>query len=250
MLLLPLMAWWRRARPVVHPGLWLFALGLPLGVNEALLKPLFPEAHTLVNDWYTFNHYLLLTLYGFALASMQGAWDWLAARRFWSLGAGVVILVALLTLFETGILAHDSVADSLAANVFTWTWLLAFLGLGRQYMSYSNPLLKWARDASYPVYILHQTVIIVGAYFVVQQPWDPWTKYWLVLLTTMLVCALLYEMIRRVAVARFLFGMKPQQPRDATIRKEASSISSACATRASPPEPRGSAPPRAPHSAP
>jgi glucans biosynthesis protein C len=133
-----------------------------------------------------------------------------------------VILVALLTLFETGILAHDSVADSVGANVFTWTWLLAFLGLGRQYLSFSNPLLNWAREASYPVYILHQTVIIVVAYFVIQQPWSPWTKYGLVLLATIVICVLLYEMIRRVEVVRFLFGMKPAQHRGAMTRIAAS----------------------------
>jgi glucans biosynthesis protein C len=222
MLLLPLMLWWRRARPVIRPGAWLFALALPLGLNEALLKPLYPESHTLVDDWYTFNHYLLLTVYGFAFASMQGAWDWLAARRFWTLGAGLVILVALLSLFEAGVIAHDSVADALAANLFTWTWLLAFLGLGRQYLSFSNPLLRWARDASYPVYILHQTVIIVVAAFVIQQPWSPWSKYGLVLVATIVVCVLLYEMIRRFEVSRFLFGMKPAPRRAAMSRITAS----------------------------
>ena len=69
LLLLPLMAWWRRAKPALVAGHWLWVLGLPLGINEALLKPLYPESHSLWNDWYTFNHYLLLTFYGFVLAS-------------------------------------------------------------------------------------------------------------------------------------------------------------------------------------
>jgi len=69
LLLLPLMLWWRKARPVLKPGAWILALALPLGINEALLKPLFPETHNLVHDWYVFIHYLLLTVYGFVLAS-------------------------------------------------------------------------------------------------------------------------------------------------------------------------------------
>jgi hypothetical protein len=225
LLLLPLMAWWRRAKPALVAGPWLFALGLPLGVNEALLKPLYPETHSLVNDWYTFNHYLMLTLFGFALAAARGAWDWLASMRFWSLGAALAITVSLLTAFETGVLAHDSPADFILANVFTWTWLLAFLGLGRQYLSFSNPLLAWARDASYPVYILHQTVIIVIAFFVVRQPWMPWTKYWLVLLATMVACVLVYEgLLRRFVVTRLLFGIKGKAPAPvrATVRTAAS----------------------------
>jgi peptidoglycan/LPS O-acetylase OafA/YrhL len=228
LLLLPLMSWWRRASPVLHPGPWLFVLGLPLGINEALLKPWFPESHTLVNDWYTFNHYLMLTIYGFVLASARGAWDWMAAQRFWSLGAALVLSAGILTGFATGILRHDSPADSLLANLFTWTWLLAFLGLGRQYLSFRNPLLRWARDASYPVYILHQTVIIVIAFFVIRQPWSPGIKYWLVLTSTLAICVLLYEIIRRVAPLRILFGMKreypasPSPPPALSFRREAS----------------------------
>jgi len=72
LLLVPLLLWWRRARPELRPGVWMYALALPLGINEALLKPLFPESHNLIHDWYIFIHYLLLTIYGFVLASMPG----------------------------------------------------------------------------------------------------------------------------------------------------------------------------------
>ena len=209
LLLMPLLLWWRRARPVLRPGAWIYALALPLGLNEALLKSLFPETHNLVSDWYTFNHYLLLTVYGFVLASMPGAWDWLAQRRRWSLAIGLTMVAGLFALFESGVVAHDSVADNVFANVFTWFTLLAFLGYGRQHLSFGNRLLSWARDASYPIYILHQTVIIVIAYTVIQQPWGPWIKYWVVLGSTLITCVLLYEfLLRRFTVLRIAFGIK------------------------------------------
>jgi glucans biosynthesis protein C len=209
LLLLPLMLWWRRARPALRPGAWIFALALPLGINEALLKPIFPETHNLVSDWYIFIHYLLLTIYGFALASSDGTWEWLAQVRRRALFLGIAIVTVLLTLFEAGVLHHDTGADFLMANAFTWWCLMAFLGYGRQYLSFGNRLLAWARDASYPVYILHQTVIIVIAYFVIRQPWAPWTKYWLVLGATLIVCVLMYEyLLRRVPLLRLAFGIK------------------------------------------
>jgi surface polysaccharide O-acyltransferase-like enzyme len=73
-LLLPLLLWWRSAKQAVKPGAWLYALAIPLVLNEALLKPLYPESHKLIGDWYIFNHYFLLTLYGCLLASMRDAW--------------------------------------------------------------------------------------------------------------------------------------------------------------------------------
>jgi peptidoglycan/LPS O-acetylase OafA/YrhL len=209
LLLLPLMLWWRKAKPALKPGAWMVLLALPLGINETLLKPLFPETHNLVRDWYVFNHYLLLTVYGFALASSPATWDWLAKVRRPMLALALTVTIGLLSSFAVGIIRHDSPADYMLANVFTWTWLMVFLGFGRQYLSFGNRLLAWARDASYPIYILHQTVILGIAYFVIRQPWAAWTKYWVVLTATVLVCVLMYEyLLRRVAFLRLAFGIK------------------------------------------
>jgi len=209
LLLLPLMLWWRQAKPVLKPGAWIVLLALPLGINEAVLKPIFPETHNLVHDWYVFIHYLLFTVYGFLLASSPSTWDWLAKVRRPMLAIALTIIIGLLWLFAAGIIQHDSPMDSILANAFTWTWIMVFLGFGRQYLSFSNRLLAWARDASYPIYILHQTVIIVIAYFVIRQPWAAWTKYWVVLGATLLVCLLAYEyLLRRVAFLRLAFGIR------------------------------------------
>src|SRR5215217_4835769 len=85
---------------------------------------------------------------------------------------------------------------------------MTFIGYGRRHLSFANPVLRWARDASYPIYILHQTVIIAIGYWVIQQPWNAWAKYALVLLGTMAICVALYEGIRRLGLTRLLFGMK------------------------------------------
>ena len=211
LLLLPVMLWWRRARAHVAPGVWLCLLGVPLGINEALLKPSFPEAHNLVSDWYIFNHYLLLTAYGYFMASMSGVWRWLSDFRRWSLIAGVALFVLLISLFSAGVIHHDSVADGIGANIFTWLWVMVFLGYGYRYLSFVNPLLIWARQASYPFYILHQTVIVVIGYYVIQCSWTPWMKYFVILVLSMSACFVLYEgCVRRFSSLRLLFGMKVQ----------------------------------------
>jgi glucan biosynthesis protein C len=209
LLLLPLLVWWKRRQPQMRPGVWLYALALPLCLNEALLHPIFPETHNLVADWYLFDHYLLLTIYGFLLASIPGCWDWLSSQRRYALGVGVVALVVAVTLLEFGVIQHGSTEDAFIANLFTWTVLMGLMGYGRCYLSFENPLLRWARDASYPIYILHQTVIIAIGYFVIQEAWAPWVKYWIVLSGTLVSCILIYELcIRRFALSRIIFGMK------------------------------------------
>ena len=212
-LLLPLMLWWKRSAVKLQPGPWLLLLAVPLGVNEALLKPLFPESHKLIGDWYVFDHYLLLTAYGFLLASMPGSWQWISTQRHRLAIAGVLIYATAMLLFSQGIIHRDTPDDAFVGTSFTWVWVLAFIGYGYRHLSFCNPLLRWARDASYPVYILHQTVIVAIGYYVIQASWSPWVKYWAVLLATMASCWLLYEFIvRRFRITRLIFGMKPKRP--------------------------------------
>lgn len=151
----------------------------------------------------------MLTVFGFVLASMSGSWDWFAAHRRYALALACGVLIAAFAAFEWGVIERDTPADALVANVFTWFALMAFLGYGRRYLSFSNSVLRWSRDASYPVYILHQTIIIACGYYIIQQPWSPWAKYAVVLAFTLASCALLYEaVIRRFALTRLLFGLK------------------------------------------
>jgi peptidoglycan/LPS O-acetylase OafA/YrhL len=211
-LLLPLMLWWRGRQDKLQPGVWVCALALPLGLNEAVLKPLFPEAHNLIEDWYVFNHYLLFTSYGYLLASMPGSWQWLASQRHRFAAAGVTLFAGATLLFELGVIHRDTPIDAFVATAFTWACVLAFLGYGYRHLSFCNPLLRWARDASYPIYILHQTLIVTIGYYVIQASWSPGAKYWIVLAATLASCCILYELVvRRFGVTRLIFGMKPQQ---------------------------------------
>jgi glucan biosynthesis protein C len=210
LLLLPVLLRWRRSAVQVQPGVWLYLLVVPLAVNEAVLKPLFPGTLNLLGDWYVFNQYLLITLFGFLLASLREGWNWLESHRRLSFGFSIASVLALLALFRVGpVQPHFAVIDAVVGNVFTWTSLLALVGYGRRYLSFENGLLRWARDASYPIYILHQTLIVVIGYFVIQQPWNAMLKYGVIWLGALASCVLLYELcIRHTVITRVMFGMK------------------------------------------
>ncbi|WP_430390463.1 hypothetical protein [Dyella sp. 20L07] len=143
------------------------------------------------------------------MASMSGVWKWLSDFRRWSLIAGIASFTLLISLFGAGVIDHGSVVDGIGANIFTWLWMMVFLGYGYRYLSFVNPLLAWAREASYPFYILHQTVIVGIGYYIIQCSWAPWTKYFFILILSMGTCYVLYDgCIRRFAVLRLIFGMK------------------------------------------
>ncbi len=91
-----------------------------------------------------------------------------------------------------------------------WAWLLTLVAGGRHLFNFSNSLLEYANDASYPFYILHQTVLVAIALAIVELN-VPWlVKYCLLLVGTLGITAAVYELlVRRLRPARFLFGMRP-----------------------------------------
>ena len=49
----------------------------------------------------------------------------------------------------------------------TWLALVGLLGCGKCYLDRTSPALSYLAEGSYPVYILHQTVIVVIAFYLV-----------------------------------------------------------------------------------
>ena len=69
-------------------------------------------------------------------------------------------------------------------------------------------LLKYMNEAILPWYVLHQTITIILAWYLSRLGMNIGLEATLVVLGTMLGCALGYELVRRWAVGRFLFGLK------------------------------------------
>jgi hypothetical protein len=90
----------------------------------------------------------------------------------------------------------------------TWTFLILVLGLAQKYLGARSLFLTYASRASATVYILHQTVIILVAFYVVQWRIDILPKFIVILVVSLALTVALYELFRRWTVTRFLFGLK------------------------------------------
>jgi glucans biosynthesis protein C len=93
--------------------------------------------------------------------------------------------------------------------VGVWTILIGFLGVGRRYLDAPSGVLSYLAEASYPVYILHQTAIVLVAWVVVTWPVGLALQWIAVLGISVAITFALYEGVRRVGVLRWLFGMRP-----------------------------------------
>jgi peptidoglycan/LPS O-acetylase OafA/YrhL len=94
-------------------------------------------------------------------------------------------------------------------NINSWLWVLAILGYGKRYIKKGSKVLTYCNNAVYPFYILHQTVIVVIGYYVVQTRDDAAFKYAFLLIACFLISASIYHLyIRPFKIVRFTFGAK------------------------------------------
>ena len=92
--------------------------------------------------------------------------------------------------------------------VLAWCWIIGFLGFGSRVLNFENRFLTYANEAVLPFYILHQTILLIIGYFIIQWSSGIATKYMIITATSFVVIMAIYEfLVRRVNTLRFLFGL-------------------------------------------
>ena len=88
-------------------------------------------------------------------------------------------------------------------------WIIAIIGFGEKYLNFNNRFLGYANEVVLPFYILHQFVLLLIGYWVVQWQINALIKYIVIVSLSFIVIMGLYDIIiKRFQVTRFLFGMK------------------------------------------
>jgi len=90
----------------------------------------------------------------------------------------------------------------------TWLSVMGILGCGRAWLDRPSKALSYLGEASYPLYILHQTVIVVLAFYLVDLIAGGVGQWAALLGSAIVVTFALYEVIRRAKPLRPLFGLK------------------------------------------
>ena len=199
------------------PILWL------LGVRF-WLAPQFEETHALVDDWVVHAESLPLFLLGYVLATRAGFWQWVQRLRWRTLAVAVLAISVELGLRWLG---HHPPAgptpgwalhvpwytiERIARVSYTWVALLAIFGWGHTLLNRPFRWLSYCSEAVFPWYILHQTLIIALAFWLIPLHLGAATEAALVVGGTMAGCLLLHEVvIRRSDWLRPLFGLKPMR---------------------------------------
>jgi len=189
----------------------IFLFIVPLYFTEALIEPFFPITHALIGDWFTIINYLFLFLFGFLLITVKDVfWATVENYRKLYLIIGILsffIMLYLTRQYEDSTLRHFIEAFFKVMNL--WSWVLTLFGFASKFLNKRSKMLSYCNEAVYPFYILHQTVMIIIAYYLMNLEWSLVLKAPLMIFGTFGISWLIYEfLIRRWRFLRPLFGLK------------------------------------------
>ncbi|BFM10512.1 acyltransferase family protein [Simiduia litorea] len=212
---------------LILPSKWLgqLPLALLLLIPGSLLacygfwlRPQFPSTHALLGDWYNHATYLTVFALGYGFAACDAVWLKLKGKH-WPLLIMALSGYAIL-MWEDSLPENTGLGETVeywGDIVFTWfyyctlwCWILALCALAMRFLNHNSRALRYANGAVYPYYILHQTITVSIGYYLVEAQWGPIMEPLGVLAITFLGCAVGYEIIARIHLLRWLFGLAPK----------------------------------------
>ncbi len=203
----------KMANSLAHP-LAIFALFIPFAIYYFTLYLDYPEQQSLLDDWFLFIFSITLVVYGYLFGGSDSFWKTCEQFRFYYLTMALVCIFILFYAFWWP-MDLPKTTDyrlfwyGLLNSIHIWTIILTALGFAKKHFNFSNTFLSYTNKAVYPYYILHQTVIVVAGYFVVQSSLPIFIKLTILILVCFLTISVVYHwLIRPFVVTRFLFGLK------------------------------------------
>jgi peptidoglycan/LPS O-acetylase OafA/YrhL len=225
--LYPLMRWLKGGGRDFLSGLdgWLnktgvvYLLALPI-----LLLLMLPSEFPLmeINGGWPYLTYLFFILWGFLIVSDERLQESIRKLRWISLSTGLLLAAGFSIVYsqiaEPEIMSPILILVGAMRTFGGWLCVLAFFGLGKQYLNMRTPRLDYANEAVLPFYILHQTVLVVVGYFVLQWALPDALEWAILVVVSFVIIMACYEyLVRRWNVMRFIFGMKLLPRRKAVL---------------------------------
>lgn len=185
----PVMDWFeRQAR---SNAIYLFFL-LPLVLNLAL-SPFFPrQTNALYNDGAWFAAWASWFGLGFLIAKHHAAViGAIISRRHASLALSLTIAACLYVFSWTGAGGY-SIGDynemtplfKVLLFALAWSTILAAVGYAAAHLNKGSRALSWLNRKIFPLYIVHQTVVVAALFYVLPLGLGVWTEYLLVAAAT------------------------------------------------------------------
>ncbi len=207
----------------------IYLLIFPSMVAYSALILKFPTTNSLVGDWCMLIYWYLFVILGYLIMCNQRLVESMVRNRRFSmlLAFGSMILI---NVFRWNDLRpSQTLGNNWQHNPVTylyltiypliaWSWIMMLVGYAKKYLYQPIRIHQYVNQAIYPFYILHQTIIVLLAFYVVKTEESILAKYLFIAALTLVLCFFLYHIfIKPYNVMRILFGMKPKKNRPPII---------------------------------
>ena len=193
------------------------ALVLPaavLALARVLLDARYPQTHDLVNDWYNHAVYLFLFLAGALLARQGTFWARLDAMRW----LGLALALACWALLKICFSLPDGLVSAAqwewlhpihraGWGLCQWSAIVAVCGFAHRHLQFDSDARRYLAQAVFPVYIVHQTLIVSMAHALKPLRLAPGIEAILLVVLTLTASFAIFEAVRRCPPLRPLFGL-------------------------------------------
>jgi glucan biosynthesis protein C len=194
-----------RGGPPVSSWVLIFAPPIWMAATNLLILTKAPITDALVNDWGGHLKWAGLFVTGLLAARQDRFWALLEAHR----GKALAIAAVLLAIQSR---VNDP-AWSVVSALYAWAAICALCGFARAALNWPSALLSHLNEAVLPIYVLHQPILLVAAFWLFPLRLPVPCEILLLAGVTGVGSFAIYEAaIRPFAVSRLLFGLKPKTP--------------------------------------
>jgi hypothetical protein len=202
--------------------LWLPAAYLLL--TQVVVFQRWSDTHDVINDGVAHLAFFPAMLFGFALARSQPVMTWIA--RLWKPAAAMglaayVVAVAIEIAYveqPPWVIGRVMLA---ARYVQCWMTIVALIGIADTFLNRDHRWRPMLTEAVFPFYLIHQTIIIVAMYALLQWRVPGWIEFLVLVPVTAIGCWLFYRYGREVRYLRPLIGLRMERRESPRVRQEA-----------------------------
>lgn len=190
---------------------------IPLIIITVFLKKIYPSDSKDITNLSSTFYYGYFFVSGMLFTSSKNIWNYLKSHRklnFMAFVISTILFYVYYLLPSEYVSPYLSISNRwsiwyLVCALVSWTLVTTLLGYGQIWFNKKSTLLKKCNDAIYPFYILHQTIIIILGYYIIQLNVSILSKIVLLILTSFPLIIIIYKLfIYPFKISRMLFGMK------------------------------------------
>lgn len=191
-------------------------LGVPLALLALNLLATWPghdATHDVINDGPAHVVFFGMFLFGYLLRG--GAGVWAGIRAWWKLAAAMALVAYSVVAGVEIVYPGRSVPPDWVIGMFGvarifqgWCAIVALLGIADRFWNRDHPWRATLTEAVFPFYLIHQTIIVVVAWWCLSTGLGNAESFAVLVATTTLGCWLFYRVGRAIPGVRLLIGLR------------------------------------------